>query len=47
MEAAKVLVEEGGADPTAADRWGHSPITEAERVGTTKLVAFLKGACRA
>jgi hypothetical protein len=47
MEAAQVLVEEGGADPTAADRWGHSPISEAERVGAVKLAAFLKSARRA
>jgi ankyrin repeat protein len=44
LEAAIALVQVGGADPSAADRWGRCPIMEAERVGATRLAQFLKAA---
>ena len=38
----RVLAEEGGADLGARDRWGFTPLDEAERVGAGPVVEFLR-----
>lgn len=37
----KLLVEEGGADLAAQDRWGATPLDEAQRVGAADVAAYL------
>ena len=37
-----MLAEEGGADLGARDRWGFTPLDEAERVGAGPVVEFLR-----
>lgn len=37
----RLLVEEGGADLAAADRWGATPLAEAKRVGAADVAAYL------
>jgi len=39
----KLLVEEGGADPSLVDRWEQSPLDEARRVGAAPVVEYLAG----
>jgi ankyrin repeat protein len=36
-----LLVEEGGADLAATDRWGNTPLAEARRAGAADVVAYL------
>lgn len=36
-----MLVEEGGAELSATDRWGATPLDEAKRVGAAAVVAYL------
>jgi ankyrin repeat protein len=36
-----LLVEEGGADLSAKDRWGATPLDEAQRVGAADVAAYL------
>jgi ankyrin repeat protein len=47
LAAVRLLVEEGGADPGVRDRWGHSPLDEARRVGAGPVVRFLLGGAAA
>ncbi|KAI8473908.1 MAG: hypothetical protein J3K34DRAFT_391553 [Monoraphidium minutum] len=42
LAALKALIQEGGADPRAADRWGHTPLDEARRAGAAHAVAYLE-----
>jgi hypothetical protein len=42
-----VLVEEGGADISVQDRWGYTPLAEAQRVGATQVVEYLDRATAA
>jgi hypothetical protein len=42
-----MLVEEGGADIAVKDRWGYTPLDEAQRVGATQVVDYLDGATAA
>lgn len=37
----RLLVEEGGANLGILDRWGHSALDEAERIGANNVVAYL------
>jgi len=37
-----LLVAEGGADLAAADRWGNTPLAEANRVGAEDVVRYLR-----
>ncbi|GFR43530.1 hypothetical protein Agub_g4626 [Astrephomene gubernaculifera] len=46
LEAVKLLVEEGGADPNFQDRWGNTTLDEARRVGAEDVVAYLEGLLR-
>ncbi|KAF8054945.1 AKT1 [Scenedesmus sp. PABB004] len=41
LHMVKLLVEEGGAELSAADRWGATPLAEAKRVGAADVVAYL------
>jgi hypothetical protein len=41
MECARILLK-GGADPSAEDRWGQTPKTEAERAGHVGMKALLE-----
>ncbi|KAI7843592.1 hypothetical protein COHA_002834 [Chlorella ohadii] len=41
LQAVRLLVEEGGADMQVADRWGHTPLDEALRVGAGPVVRYL------
>ncbi|KAF6256108.1 hypothetical protein COO60DRAFT_1702472 [Scenedesmus sp. NREL 46B-D3] len=43
----RVLVEEGGADMGVRDRWGYSPLDEAQRVGATQVIDYLERAMAA
>jgi hypothetical protein len=36
-----MLVAEGGADLSAADRWGNTPLAEATRAGATAVTQYL------
>jgi ankyrin repeat protein len=36
-----LLVAEGGADLSAKDRWGATPLDEAQRVGAADVAAYL------
>ncbi len=38
----KLLVQEGGANVYVRDRWGHTPLDEARRVGDTPVVQYLE-----
>jgi hypothetical protein len=38
----RTLIEEGGARPSCQDRWGHTPVEEAERAGAQPVVDYLK-----
>lgn len=42
-----LLVEEGGADLSAADRWGATPLAEAKRVGAAEVIAYLNSSATA
>jgi ankyrin repeat protein len=37
----KLLVEQGGADPSLMDRWEQTPLDEARRVGAAPVVEYL------
>jgi hypothetical protein len=39
----RLLVEEGGANPEIADRWGHTPLDEALRVGAGPVIRYFAG----
>lgn len=41
LQAVRVLIEEGGADPWVRDRWGFSPLDEAKRVKAGPVVRYL------
>uniref|UniRef100_A0A383WLL7 Ion transport domain-containing protein n=1 Tax=Tetradesmus obliquus TaxID=3088 RepID=A0A383WLL7_TETOB len=41
LDMVKLLVEEGGADLAAQDRWGATPLDEAQRVGAADVAAYL------
>jgi uncharacterized protein involved in exopolysaccharide biosynthesis len=36
-----MLVAEGGADVSAADRWGNTPLAEATRAGAAAVTQYL------
>lgn len=38
----RLLVEEGGADVNVRDRWGHTPLDEAQRVGARPCAQYLE-----
>lgn len=38
----RLLVEEGGADVNVRDRWGNSPLDEAQRVGARPCAAYFE-----
>lgn len=38
LQACRLLIEEGGADPLVADRWGHTPLDEGEWAGTSAAI---------
>lgn len=38
----KILVEVGGANIAATDRWDQTPLDEAQRVGAAPVVKFLQ-----
>lgn len=42
----KLLVEEGHAVLDVLDRWGHTPLDEAERIGAANVVSYLIGKVR-
>ncbi|KAG2493569.1 hypothetical protein HYH03_008088 [Edaphochlamys debaryana] len=42
LEAVKLLIEQGGADPEFQDRWGNTALDEARRVGAAPVVAYLE-----
>ena len=42
LALARVLIEEGDADLGARDRWGFTPLDEAERVGAGPVVEYLR-----
>lgn len=41
LSMVKLLVEEGGANPTVMDRWEQTPLDEARRVGAQPVVEYL------
>ena len=43
LQAVRLLVEEGGASPEVADRWGHTPLDEARRVGAGPVIRYFAG----
>ena len=47
LAACQLLVNEGGADLGAKDRWGNTAVDEAKRVGSVQVRAFLEQAARA
>lgn len=38
----RLLVEEGGADVNVRDRWGNTPLDEAQRVGARPCATYLE-----
>jgi hypothetical protein len=42
LSMVQLLVAEGGAELTAADRWGNTPLAEATRVGATDVARYLR-----
>jgi ankyrin repeat protein len=40
----QLLVETGGANPLLTDRWGSTPLKEAQRVGAAPVAAYLQQA---
>lgn len=42
LSLVELLVVEGGADLAAADRWGNTPLAEAQRVDAAQVVAYLR-----
>lgn len=42
LQQVRLLVHEGGANINVKDRWAHTPLDEARRVGATPVVLFLE-----
>jgi hypothetical protein len=42
LSMVQLLVAEGGAELSAADRWGNTPLAEATRVGAPDVVRYLR-----